>query len=83
MNLISNLFNRIANGNPVDHEMVTVNPSVVLHVHREDITGTLEFRNLDPEENPSKVLRVSWIKRDSVESVLKTIWIAEEADLML
>ena len=83
MNLISDLFKRIANGSPDEHEMVTVNPSVVLHVHREEITGTLEFRNLDPEENPSRVLRVSWIKRDSVETVLKTIWIAEEADLML
>lgn len=82
MNIISNLFKRIVNGHYEEPEIVTINPSVVLHVHREDVSGTLEFRNMDPEENPSKVLRVSWIKGDHISGPVKTVWIAEE-DLLI
>ncbi|MES2619939.1 MAG: hypothetical protein V4615_03735 [Bacteroidota bacterium] len=82
MNLISNLFKRIANGSHEEHDLVTINPSVVLHVHREEVSGTLEIRNLNVDQNPSKVLRVSWIKRDDIQGVLKTVWIADEIALM-
>lgn len=80
MKTISSLFRRLAYGTDGAHPLIP-NPSEVLHVHREDITGTIELRNLDTDDNPSKVLRVSWIKRDDVQGVMKTVWITDEIAL--
>jgi len=66
MRSITSLFRRLAE-EPQD---IAANPSLVLHVNREELTGTLEINRLEPEE-PFSPLRISWIKKEGAK--MKTL----------
>jgi hypothetical protein len=71
MKTISSLFIR-----PASSQENIINPSLVLKVHREEISGTLELTRLNSEE-PCSPLKISWVKKD-MEGQMKPVWVNEE-----
>jgi hypothetical protein len=57
------------------------NPSDILRVNREEITGTLEIFDLD-EESTTNPLRISWIKQEGDQEQTEPVWVTEEVMLM-
>lgn len=70
--------------NHIEHAPETANPSLVLRVNRQDDYETLgkTISLFDLEDNPSQVLRASWVNSGYKESILKTAWIWEEVELL-
>ena len=68
----------------IQHAPEAANPSLVLHVNRqEDFEPTGKtFSLLNYPDNPSEVLRASWVNSGYKESTLKTVWIREEVELL-
>jgi hypothetical protein len=79
MTTFASLIKRFTSGAEPIHQEPVVNPSEVLHINRDNIDGTLELIDVSEfSDNPSKILRVSWIKRDDLHGVMKTVWITDE-----
>ena len=81
MKTIASVFKSLSAGHENNSHEVLVNPSQVLRVHREEISGTLELVNLN-EDFASSPLRVSWIKKENASGQMKPVWINEEMMLM-
>lgn len=81
MKTIATLFKRLSPDNDNHNEKPLANPSEVLRVHKEDISGTLEITSLDTEE-PASTLRVSWVKRNDLPGRMKPIWINDEMEIL-
>jgi hypothetical protein len=74
MKTIASLFQRLAN-----EEENVVNPSLVLRINRDQVTGSLELTNLS-DEFPSP-LKISWIRKDT-EGKMKPVWVSNEHMVM-
>jgi hypothetical protein len=78
MRTISSFFKRVATSPDYDNGELAINPSEVLHVYCEEITGTLEITSLNGELLSASPLKVSWIKNESLTGQMRPVWINEE-----
>ena len=81
MKTIATLFKRLSPNADEPKAQTLANPSQVLRVHKEDISGTLEITNLDDEES-TPPLRVSWIRRDDIPGRMKPVWVNDEMEVL-
>ena len=83
MKTIASFFKRLAFSPGETKEQIVANSSNALHVNREDLSGILEIRGLNAEDdNPSNILRVSWIKKDELHAIMKTTWVNSELGVL-